>query len=528
MMATLEQLESALRAADAAGNETDARILAKEIVRMRGEVQGQPEQKPAVTMPVHDPASRIGPFEAAIIGAGRSATRIGQGVQQIKNWLTGNEQAAAELKSRVEEESRLYGPLAKKYPIATGIGESLPAMAVPIGSPASLLGMAVRTGLATALPGALEYGSPEERAKRAVVGGLGGALGGAAGYGVGKLLQPVRNAAGVSDDAVNAAKRIGYPVTAGDITQNPALMNFENRLARSPGSAATMKGIADAKQTALNKAAARAIGENADNVGEGVLASARNRIGGEFTSLQQKTAPQLGDDFINALTVIDSENVARGPFASSEISRLVDKGLDLASQGKLSGNAYKTIHTTLAREGTKAFRAGDSTLGQAYKTIRESLDDAAKASLTDADKAAWDTVRKQWSAFKVLTKGNVAEAGNVSAARAASAVRTKFPGFRYGEMTGDIADIARVGEAFKSVTNPNSGNLVQQMLYNNLVTGVPLAIADKATASIYQKPIVQQYLTKGLMDMTPGRSAALNAALRPAGLLGAEWYLGSQ
>ncbi|MCV5968501.1 hypothetical protein, partial [Lactococcus petauri] len=90
------------------------------------------------------------------------------------------------------------------------------------------------------------------------------------------------------------------------------------------------------------------------------------------------------------------------------------------------------------------------------------------------DQKAWETVRSQWGNWKTLTKGQVAEAGNVSPARVAAQLRAQGPGFRTGSQ-GPLQDIGRIGEGIKGAANPNSGNLGQQMLYGNPVTGIPLA-----------------------------------------------------
>src|SRR5690348_2045669 len=49
----------------------------------------------------------VGPLQAAMIGAGKTVSRIGQGMQQIYYGATGNQQAQDALKSRVDEENRL-------------------------------------------------------------------------------------------------------------------------------------------------------------------------------------------------------------------------------------------------------------------------------------------------------------------------------------------------------------------------------------------------------------------------------------
>lgn len=464
-------------------------------------------------------ADEMGRGEAALVAAGRGTDQIIKGVQQLFYKATGNKSAEDELAKRQAEETELYKPLKTKYPIVTSIGEAAPMLAIPIGGAGGAMATLGRSAVAGALPEALRYGTTQERLTRGAVGALGGAAGAGVGLGIGRALKPAGvSASGASDDAMAAAARVGYKPTAGEQTGNLAMRNFENYLARSPGSSGRMQAATDANQTALNRAASRAMGESSIDLSERVFSSAKDRIGGDFTRLQQVTKPDVGTpEFLNALVKVDASNVARGPYASGSISKEVDKALDLAAQGKITGTAYKEIRTEISSQADSAFKAGDATLGQALKTIRESLDDAAKSSLSPADRKAWDEARKQWQAYKLLSKSNIAEGGNVSAARAASAVRRDMPNFRAGGVNGELGDIARIGEAFKSVSNPNSGNLTQNMIYGNPITGLPAVLGNKVMGAAYMTPAAQKYFAQGLLDIGPAGQREL---IRASGLLG--------
>jgi hypothetical protein len=483
---------------------------------------GAPEIEAAIKaniMSIKPKAAPAGPQEgvgeAMLVAAGRGTDKLAQGVRQAFNWATGDQAALDRMAGEEAEKDRLYKPLADARPYATGIGEMAPGVAAAmLTGGTSMVGAAA----ANALPSLLSYGSAEDRVKRAAVDGAFGA----AGAGAGKLLARGVKPAGVgsepvSDTVLGAAKRLGYQPTAGQITQNPAMQNFENYLLRSPGSSGRMQKVVEGNQAALNRAGAKAMGESAESLGEDVFSGASKRIGDEFGRLSDVTRPKLGDEFVNALESIGTQNAQRGPFASKSIDNLIDKSLDLAAKGDLDGVAYKQIRTELSNQAQAAFRAGDATTGQAYKSVVSALDKAAKESLSDADKAAWDTARKEWAAFKTLTKSNVAEGGNVSAARTAAALRSKGPQLRTGQAQGELADIARIGEAFKGVSNPNSGQLSQQMMYGNPLTGLPMMLGNKAMAAAYMSPAAQRYMANGLLDLGPGGQALL---ARSGGLLG--------
>jgi len=470
-------------------------------------------------------APKTGAFGAGLISAGRTTDKMLQGVRQIYNRITGDQGTLDRMATDEAEKDRLFAPLQKERPVATAIGGAAPMLAFPAGG-ATTSGFLARSALSGAIPGLTSYGTDEERLKGGAVGAAGGAVGGAMGLGLARLLKPAGQVAGISDDAAAAAERLGVKLTAGQRTQNPAMVNFENYLAKSPGSAGAMQARQQATQGAMNRAAAGAMGQTGDDLSEGLFSAAKKGIGSEFERLQSITAPNVGNDFLDALAKIDADNIARGSFRSKSVDTLVDKGIDLAAQGKLSGKAYKEIRTVLTNDANSAFKSGDATLGQALKTVRKALDDAAEASLAPTERKAWATTREQWAAYKALTKSNVSEAGNVSAARLAAELRRGGDGFRTGAKNGPMADIGRLGEAVKGSQNPNSGQLMQQMLYGNPITGLPMMAGNKAAQKVYTSPFFEDYLSKGLLDLGPNGRLLLGRVGGPTGAPLVQNFLG--
>ena len=185
-MATLEQLQQALIAADKAGATDDARRLAQAIIAIKqaapvAEAPSAPEA-PAIDDP--------GFAKSMLIGAGRTFDRVGKGAQQLyygaksqfesptlSSLVTGKTPSQIkldQLKAEAESDDKYYKPLAEARPIATGLGESLPSLVIPAGGGATLAANAGRMALAGAIPGALEYGTMGERAGRAAAGAAAG------------------------------------------------------------------------------------------------------------------------------------------------------------------------------------------------------------------------------------------------------------------------------------------------------------------------------------------------------------------
>jgi len=470
----------------------------------------------------------IGVFEAGKLAAGKTTDNILDGLTQMYLGARGESSALNALKQTNEEKNASFKPVQDAHPIATGIGSALPMMALPVGG-ASAFGMIGKSAIAGALPEATSYGTTEERIKRAAVGAAGGAVGAGIGLGIAKIMKPSgATVDGLSKEALSAADRLGYKLTAGQRTQNPAMQNFENYLSKSPGSSGAMQARSTANQSALNAAGAKSMGQTSGDLSEGSFAAAKNAIGAEFQRLQSITSPQLDTDFFSALAKIDADNAARGSFKSKSIDSLIDKGLDLAAKNQLSGKAYKEIRTQISNDAQSAFQGGDATLGQALKTVRKALDDAAKKSLTEVDQKAWDATREQWGAYKALTQSNVAEAGNLSSARLASVMRRQGDGLRTGSMQGPLSDVARVGEAVKSVQNPNSGQLINQMIYGNPISGLPMMAANKASEMAYMSPAMQAYFSRGLIDVGPKTRLLLGKGMAPVGAPLVGGLLGAQ
>lgn len=133
--------------------------------------QAAPEMTPTPEAPFEDP----GLGKTLLIGAGRTFDRIGKGAQQMYYGATGDKKALADLKARAESDDAAYAPLRKARPFATGIGESLPSIALPGGGAATLWGNVARMGAAGAIPGMLEYGSVDDRLTRGATGFVAGA-----------------------------------------------------------------------------------------------------------------------------------------------------------------------------------------------------------------------------------------------------------------------------------------------------------------------------------------------------------------
>lgn len=481
--------------------------------------------KSAAELGAEDTAAEYGPVGAAIVAAGRTGDRIWQGLKQLPLQgmaAIGNQNAQVKLSEMDKNEAQktaAYAALERARPVATTVGSIAPLVAAPMLG-AGLPGMAA----SAAIPGLIEYGTPEERLQRGLTGAAGGAAGSALVKGANRLLRPVEAVPDAARRAaIDSAKRIGYEVPVGQQTGSRVLQAVEQQTAKNPFSGGGAQAVNDANQAAVNRAYAKAIGENATSITDDVLSAAQKRIGSQFDTIAARNTVDVSQgSLFNSLVKLDAEQRALGSFADDSVKALVDKGLDLAARGKVDGTTYQVIRSALGKKAESAFNGGNSELGLALKQVQRSLDDAANASISAADRKAWEVARSQWSALKIGSKRNNAiEGGNVSPARLSSKVDKQR-----GNVPQELRDIASIGETFKPL--PDSGT-ASNAVFQALLSGGAGLLGPGALATSIAAPVLtqkflrskagQRYLSEGLANLSPSTRRLLEVS--GSGLLAA-------
>jgi len=276
--------------------------------------QAKPQEQAAPQVPFEDP----GLGKTLLIGAGRTFDRIGKGAQQMYYSATGDDKALADLKAQAESDDAAYAPLKKARPFATGVGESLPSMAIPGGGAATLWGNVARMGAAGAIPGMLEYGSVEDRLKRGATGAVAGAsvpvLGAAFKTGkafaeplyksgreqvIGRVLNQVGG-----DDAAAIASRLrgarelvpGSIPTAGQVAESGGIAALERAASQANPQAYTERAMqqASARLNALR-------GIAGDDAAIAAAKAARSEASGPLFQQATKAAYTVDDKLANLL-----------------------------------------------------------------------------------------------------------------------------------------------------------------------------------------------------------------------------------
>jgi hypothetical protein len=434
---------------------------------------------------------------AFLIGAGKSATRIGQGIRQM---LPGDNTA---LDQQVASENALYAPLAKAHPWATGLGESLPAAAIPIGGAASIPITLGKAAVAAALPGALEYGTPLERAQRAAIGGAAGAAGAGVGYGLGRLATPIRSANPLAtDETVALANQAGIKLTPAQATGSKALSSLEGTLGTFPGSAGYMAKLQQAQREGFNRAAMSAIGEPpVASIANDAAQLARQGIGGRIQDAAKTVTVDLGtDQVINDLAQVETKYMRnltsdQKPFVRNAID-------DILKSDSIPGDTYQAWRS---RIGARAQGTSDSEFKGALKGIQQTLDTAFMNSAGPDAAAAMTAARGQYRNFKTLepliekaamTSSNIPPAQVMSRALAT------------GNTQGPMQSLAQLGQTMGR-EYPNSGTaprMLWQSIFENPLRALnPLASIGGPTA----------WLTARAMNSRPGNAYLTNSLMTP-------------
>lgn len=439
------------------------------------------------------PEDTPGVGQTLLIGAGRTYDKILDGLTQA--WMAVNgdtDSTKRALKANVDEKTRLYQPLQEARPIATAVGESLPSMIVPVGGSATALGTAGKLALSGAVPAALEYGTPEERLKRASIAAAASVVGGQV---VPKALQVIGQAVknGVSTLAgkvspevaalYQKATSLGIPVNVAQLSDSKFVKTLASAVESMPftGAAATRQS----QQEAFNRAVSRTFGEDAPKVTRDLYDAARTRLGQQFEDLSARNnlnvTPALLSDIGNV-----SNSATK--FATQDTNRAVTNAIDeLMSKmdpatGKIPGAAYQSLDSQLS----KLLKGGDEKsvyLGQLRDAIRSAMDH----SIAPADQAAWSTARSQYKNLKAVrdlvakegADGNISPAllmGRLNATQAGK--ETMARGSR-----GELGDIAQVGKQFLLDKIPNSGTAQRALALSVLGGGGLAAGADPQTVA---------------------------------------------
>jgi hypothetical protein len=240
----------------------------------------------------------------------------------------------------------------------------------------------------------------------------------------------------------------------------------------------------------LNRAAARAIGVDKDELSNPVLAEAQRKISGVYNRVASPNTQRVDGMYVaNGIDLIDNafEGLTTQPLKSNIFVKQLQ---GYAEKGEATGNQLSTLSSKIGRRAKNEMTSasGDRELGNALFQIKEIVDDMLASGLSAEEQAAFQAARANYRNLMTLrTSSNVINpsSGNVSGLNLASALTRKDPrGFVFGGNTTPMYEAARFAQAFRPIVG-DSGTATRMMEYTplNVLLSLPTNIAASAYTS---------------------------------------------
>ena len=327
-------------------------------------------------------------------------------------------------------------------------------------------------------------------------------------------------------------KMMGFRTTPGQETGSRSLQQMEARMESSPFTSGPFNEIKAANQKILNQSTAQAIGVNATELSNPVLAQAQRQISSVYNKVASPTVQKLDQSYVlNGIDLLDNafEGLTTQPFKTNIFVKQLQ---DLAMKGEATGQQLSTLSSKIGKRAKNEMTTanGDRELGQALFQMKEIVDDALASGLTAADQLAFQTARANYRNLMTLRSNPGVvnpSSGNVNAPALASALTRKDPkGFVFGENQTPMYEAARFAQAFKPIVG-DSGTATRTMEYTplNVMLSMPTNIAARAYTSVPSTAIASRLQT-GLMPggvVDPAMEELMRRALpvtAGAGLVG--------
>ncbi len=333
--------------------------------------------------------------------------------------------------------------------------------------------------------------------------------------------------------ALTQGKQLGMRVTPGQETGSRSLQQMEARMEANPFFSGPFNEIKIGNQKVLNRSAAEAIGETADELSSPVLARANERIGKAFDDVASpKLFPIQGEDVMTGIanTAAYYDDVAGVALADQA---LVKQAINLAAKGSATGEQLRALSSKLGRaaKNQTTSAAGNRELGQALFAVKEHVDDALSSTLTPQQQAAFNTARQQYRNLTTLESSGVvnSSSGNVSGLNLAGALARKDKqGFFYGKNQQPMYQAARFAQAFKPLVG-DSGTATRTMELTplNMMLAMPTNLAARSYASGTAGTVARAAAGQGMVGerVSPAVRSAIQRALPVTGGAGANYLL---
>ena len=486
-MATRQEIETALRNADAAGDTEAATALARAYSQM-----GQTKAAPADAVgAAHTNPEALGMQgemgngfnpSAAVIGAGRFGDKLNQGLRQAKlatqyavqRLLPGDSTATLdammEQKEAEAEKDRHFQKLETQHPGSVAVGQIAPMLAAGPGT--------MVTAAAT------EYGSPLERAGRVAATVAGNKMAQVAGKAITSKIDDMaaaKTANAVRDSAVTGAKEAGYvalPSEVGGSVTGRVIEGLSGKqkaaqlasVKNQPVTAGLIrKAIGVSDEAPLTLETTKAVRAEAFDKG---YAPVRDWGNG---AIRIKPDTNYHAD-VGALTS-RSDNAAQA-FGDAAKSDIADLATGLKNAKSFTPSQAIDQIAILREKASDFYAAGNKTAGAAHKKAAEAIENQIERTLARSGKDGVAMLKdyrdsrtlmaKTFDVEKAINRGR----DGMPDAATLGKILKKSP----GRLTGELRTVA---EAANSM--PQAMRLPQQG-WSNPFTAVDSGVGTLATA----------------------------------------------
>lgn len=300
-------------------------------------------------------------------------------------------------------------------------------------------------------------------------------------------------------------------LTPGQATGNKLLQRLEAKLESQPMTAGPFDRIKDSNAKEVNRAVAKAIGENADNLSAEVLDRAVTRMGAVFDDVRDGAQRTIDPkEFTARMRAVGDEFEAIGPQVWQH--PLVDRLIRHAKQGSATGKDLGGLASKLTRESHRQMTSpqGDRELGRALGQVKEYVDDLVEQGLSKDRLSRYQAAREQYRNLSLLTSRVGAinpSTGNVNGSLLANALQQKDrAGFLFGRNKSDMYNAARFAQAHRPFVG-DSGTATRMPLPSptDFVVSLPFNLATRAYASSpsVKAALTAQALTQRMGDALP-------------------------
>lgn len=342
-----------------------------------------------------DPTAGMSGPEKALAGAGKFFSDTGTAAQQIGASVGIGDKAAAD--AEVADSRKRDAPLMKSW--WAKAGHFAPALAAAFIPGANTLGGAAAIGGGM---GALQpVGEGESRLANALVGTVAGTAGQAVGSEAGAAVtsalarraaeRVAAQTANAPRDAVTAAARESGLVIP-PAQSNPTVLN--RTLEGVGGKIKTGQAASRENQPTINKIIAKDLGLPEDQpITREALSGVRKKAGQAYENLAQGNfeTDKIFRDRVGALT-------ERHATLAKELPELSDPavltlGKRLSGKEEFSGRTLVDAIGELRDKATKAFTAGDKSLGRVYRGMADEAENLIERNLLAADAAKFNIAK---------------------------------------------------------------------------------------------------------------------------------------